>query len=155
MLEVTPLEFLLRGLPEAFLFIFSAYAFSKKFIDVKKYILSSVLFVIMMYANRFLPIHYGVHTILNLFVFIIITVNINKIDLIKSIRSGIITIVLLFITEGINVLIIQYIFKADIDYVFKQPALKVLYGIPSMLIFALIVIGYYIRLLKRKELKDI
>lgn len=155
MLKLTPMEFLVRGLPEAFLFIIAAYAFSKKVINIKKYIISSILYGLMTYLVRFLPIHYGVHTIINVFVLIIITVNINKIDLIASIRSAITTIILQFICEGINVLIIQYIFNIDINYVFSDPVLKTLYGIPSIIVFACVAITYYIRLLRRRELKCI
>jgi len=155
MLKVTLLELFLRGVPEAFIFILAAYAFSKKFVNIKKYLISSILFVVMVYSIRFLPIHYGIHAMLNLFIFIVITVNINKIDLIKSMRAGIIAIILEFLCEGVNVLMIQYIFKVDINYVFKEPVLKVLYGIPSMVIFAICVIIYYIILLKGKELKFI
>ncbi|MBM7871358.1 branched-subunit amino acid transport protein AzlD [Clostridium pascui] len=155
MLKLTPMEFLVRGLPEAFLFIIAAYAFSKKVINIRKYIISSILYGIMTYLVRFLPIHYGVHTIINVFALIIITVNINKIDLISSIRSAVTTIILQFICEGINVLIIQYIFNTDINYVFSDPVLKTLYGIPSIIVFACVAIIYYIRLLRRKELKCI
>ena len=153
MLKVTLLEFFTRGLPEAFVFILAAYAFSKKIVNIKKYLISSILFVIMVYSIRFLPIHYGVHAILNIFIFIVITVNINKIDLIKSMRSGIIAIILEFLCEGINVLIIQYVFKVDINNVFKEPVMKILYGIPSILIFAFIVIAYYIILYKKERVE--
>lgn len=153
MLKLTPMEFFTRGLPEAFLFIFAAYAFSRRVIDFKKYIISSLLYGLMAYIVRFLPIHYGVHTIMNVFIIIVLTVNINKIDLISSIRSAITVIILQFICEGINVLIIQYIFNVDINYVFNDPVLKTLYGIPSIIIFAFVAIIYYIRLSRRKELK--
>ncbi|WP_097026930.1 hypothetical protein [Clostridium peptidivorans] len=155
MLELTPMEFFARGLPEALLFIFGVYAFSKSFINIKKYIISSVLYALVAYIVRFLPIHYGVHSIINVFVLIIITVNINKIDLISSIQSAITVIILQFICEGINAFIIQYIFKVDINYVFNDPVLKTLYGIPSIIVFACVAITYYIRLLRRKELKCI
>lgn len=155
MLKVTPMEFFVRGIPEAFLFFFAVYAFSKIFINIKRYIISSVLYGVMVYIVRFFPIHYGVHTIINVFIIIILAVNINKIDLIEAIRSAIMIIILQFICEGINVLIIQYVFKVDISYVFNDPALKILYGIPAVLIFLFVVIWYYITLLKRKELKCI
>lgn len=155
MLKLTPVEFFVRGLPEAFLFIFAAYTFSKSIINIKKYIISSVLYGFLAYMVRFLPIHYGVHTILNVFILITITVNINNIDLIASIRSAIIAIIMQFICEGINVLVIQYIFNADINYVFNNPVAKTLYGIPSIIVFASVLIIYYIRLLTRKELKCI
>lgn len=155
MLEVTPFEFFARGLPEAFLFIFAAYAFSKKIISINRYIISSVLFVIIVYTIRFFPINIGVHTILNYFVFIVLIVNINNINLIEAIKVVTITLILQFACEAVNVLIIEHIFKADMNYIFSNPFLKVLYGIPSILIFACIVAIYYIILLKRKELKYI
>lgn len=155
MLKLTPLEFFTRGLPEAFLFIFAAYAFSKRFVNIKSYIISSVLYGFMAYIVRFLPIHYGVHTIINVFIIITLTVNINKIDLISSIRSAITVIIVQFICEGINVLIIQYIFNADMNQVFNHPVLKILYGIPSIIIFGSISLICYIRFLRRKELKCI
>lgn len=155
MLKLTLMEFFVRGLPEAFLFMFGVYAFSKGLINIKKYIISSVLYGFMAYMVRFLPIHYGVHTILNVFIIITLAVNINNIDLIASIRSAITVIILQFICEGINVLIIQYIFDVDINYVFNDPVLKTLYGIPSIIVFAIVAIAYYIRLSRRKELKCI
>lgn len=155
MLNVSLMEFFFRAAPEEFLLIFAIYAFSKTAINIKKYLISSILFVIIAYSIRFLPIQYGVHTILNLIVVIVLTVNINKIDIIKSIRASIITIILEFICEGINISIIQYIFKLDLNYILNNPILKILYGIPSLLIFACVTILYYFRALRKKELRDV
>ena len=120
MLQVTPFEFFARGLPEGFLFIFAAYTFSKNYINIKRYILSSIIYVIIAYTIRFLPINYGVHTILNLFIFITLTVNINKINLVEAIRANLISVILLFTCEGINVLIIQYIFNNEDKDIFHN-----------------------------------
>lgn len=152
MLKLTWVEFFARGLPEAFLFIFAAYAFSKNALNIKRYLLSSVLFTVMVYFIRLLPIQYGVNTILSIIVFIILIVNINKIDIIKSIKAVVIAVILEFVCEGVNVFIIQYIFRADMNYIFADPILKILYGIPSLLFFVCIISIYYFRLLKRKEL---
>lgn len=151
MLKLSFLEFFIRLIPEAFLVIFAVYAFSKTNINVKKYFISSVIFSIMIFIIRLLPIHYGVHTILGIIVLIALIVNINKIDIIKSIQAVIISIIVQFICEGVNVFIIQNIFKMDINYVFNEPLLKILYGIPSLIIFACIIIIYYIKVSKRKE----
>lgn len=155
MLKLQPLEFIVRGIPETFLFILAVYAFSKNTVDTKKYLLSSILLAVVGYITRLLPVHYGVPTILNLFALIVIAVNINKLDLMKSIQTSIIVYILQFICEGLNVLIIQYIFKANLPVVFNDPTLKTLYGIPSTLIFAFLVIVYYLRVCKRKELKRV
>ena len=142
MLKLTFLEIFLRGLPEGFLFMFAVYVFSKTVINIKRYILSSIILVGAVYLIRLLPIQYGVHTILGIIVIIVLAVNINKISIIKSIQSSLMAMILEFICEGINVFIIQYIFKADIMYLLSDPSLKILYGIPSLLIFAAIVFIY-------------
>lgn len=152
MLRITPLEFFLRGIPESFIFILAAYAFTRKNIEIKRFISASLILAITGYAVRFLPIHYGVNSILNLIIFIIITVNINKIDIIKAIQVDIIAMIIQFICEGIDVFILQYVFHVDLNTVFSIPKLKVLYGSPSLLIFAAIVISYYKIVIKRKEL---
>ncbi|HEY8892072.1 MAG TPA: hypothetical protein VIM70_17680 [Clostridium sp.] len=155
MLRITLLEFFLRGLPEGFLIIFAVYAFSKTVINLKKYIISTIIYIVAVYLIRLLPIQYGVHTFLNIIVIIVLTVNINKIGVIKSIQASIMAMILEFICEGINVFIIGYIFKADITYVLREPSLKILYGIPSLLIFATTVSTYYFWLTRRKKLSEV
>lgn len=155
MLKLTLLEVFLRALPESFLVVFAVYAFSKTVINVKRYIISSLIYVILIYIIRLLPIQYGVHTILNIIVIILLTVNINKISIIKSIQTSLMTIILEFICEGINVFTIQYIFKVDIAHLLSVPSLKIIYGIPSLLIFAVTVAIYYFWSDRRKKLSEV
>lgn len=155
MLKLTLLDIFLRGLPEEFLIIFAVYAFSKTAVNIKRYIISSLIFTIAIYFIRLLPIQYGVHIIISIIVIIVLTVNINKISIIKSIQACIMTVILEFICEGINMFIIQHVFKVDIVYMLTDPSLKILYGIPSLVIFATIVSTYYFYLAKRKKLKEI
>ena len=155
MLRLTLLEFFLRGLPEGFLAILAVYAFSKTVFNLKRYIISCIILVSAIYLIRLLPIQYGVHTILNIIVIIVLTVNINKIGIIKAIQASIMTVILEFICEGINMFIIKFIFRADITYVLSEPSVKTLYGIPSLLILATIVFTYYFYLAKRKKLNEV
>jgi hypothetical protein len=145
------LEFFVRGLPETFLFIFAAYVFSRTSFDLKKYLLSSVIFAVVGFITRSFPIHYGVHTILNLFAFIILAHSINKIDLIKSISVGVIIVLLQSVCELINIVMIQFVFKQDVNYILGNPTLKTLYGIPSILIFALIIVSYNLLIVKKSK----
>lgn len=153
MLKVTLLELVVRGIPEGLLFILLTYAFSKKYIRTKRYILSSIIYSICVYLIRFLPIQNGAHFILNLVVLIAAAVIINKIEIIKAIQAGIIAFLLGFICEGINVFILQHIFKKDLNDIFHNPIMKTLYTIPSLMILGGIVITFYIILWKRKELR--
>lgn len=154
MLRITLLEFFLRGLPEGILIIFAVYAFSKTVIDLKKYVLSCIIYIIAVYLVRLLPIQYGVHTILNIIILIILTVNVNKIVVIKAVQASIMALMLEFICEGINMVIIKYIFKVDMIKLLSDTSFKILYGIPSLLIFLAIVSTYYYYLSRRKKLRE-
>lgn len=155
MLKISLFEFLLRGLPEAFLFVFAAFALTRTKLDVKKYFFVSITLAATACLIRFLPIQYGMNTILNLFVLIILMTIVNKIDMIYAIKTGVMIIILEFICEFINILFIQRVLKIDMNYVFNNADLKVLYGIPSLAIFGLIIFIYYSILKNRKELRTI
>ncbi|WP_017416292.1 hypothetical protein [Clostridium tunisiense] len=149
MIKLTIFEFFIRGIPEAFLFVFATYTFSKTPINIRRFLLSGIIMAAIGFFTRYLPIHYGVHTILNLFAFVILFYNVNKIDLMKCIRSVAIAMFLQSFCELINIVIIQFLFKQDMDYILSIPKLKTLYGAPSMIIFGIVVISYYIIIKKR------
>lgn len=153
MLKLSLFEFIIRGIPEQFLFVLAIHAFSKTGINLKKYLISGVLACIMIYIIRVLPIQYGVHSLLGLIMLIVTVSFVNKIDVIKSIRGGIISFIICFIFEGINISFIQFVLKKDLNSMISNPITKTLIGLPSLIIFGIIVILYYYRMLKRKELK--
>lgn len=153
MLKLTWFEFIVRGIPEEFLFVLAIHAFSKTGIDLKKYLLSGVLTSIMIYLIRLLPIQYGVHTLLGLMMLTILVNFINKIDAIKAIRAAIITFILCFVFEALNITFLKFVLKKDLNSMLSDPISKTLYGLPSVIIFGVLVIVYYYRLSKRKELK--
>lgn len=155
MLQVSWFEFIVRGFPEALLFVFAVYTFTKTKVNLKKYSLSVILFWIIVYLIRFLPIQYGIHTLLSLIVLIIITNSLNKIDVIKSIQAGIITFILGFVSEGLNAFFIQSVLEKDLSIISKDPILKTLYGLPSLILFGIFTILYFVNLKKRKELKNV
>jgi hypothetical protein len=153
MLEVSLLEFIIRGIPESLIFFLAAYAITKNIIQVKRYLLSSLLCSIIVYLIRVLPINNGAGFILNLIVFMALAVIINKFEVIQSIKAGIIIMLIQFIAEGINVFGIQFILKEDFNYILSDPIRKLMYFSPSLVAIGCLVIGYYVLLLKRKELK--
>ena len=153
MLSISWFEFIVRGIPEEFLVVLAVHTFTKTGINLKKYLLSGTIFWVLTALIRLLPIQYGIHTILSLIVLIVIVSYINKIDIIKAIRAGLVTVILQFVFEGINLIIIQFILKVDLNIMMNNPILKTLYGFPSIILFGIFVIAYYIRLYRRKELK--
>lgn len=155
MLQLSLLELFFRTLPESCIYIWSGYILSNNKIDKTKFILSSILLSLCTFCIRLLPIHFGVHTILFLIVYILICALINKIDIIKSISSGLISVIILFICEGINVFILRLL-QIDIETTFKEPVTKLLYGIPSLFLFGLIItILYKINSKRRRLYKNV
>lgn len=150
MLRLHPIEFLLRAIPEGFLFVLAVYIFSKTKIDKNKYIICSVIFAISMFIIRLLPINYGVHTILSLMLLVLLTTTYNKIDVIKAMKSVLIVVLIQFLIEGINVLILTLIPSININNLFKDPITKTLVGLPSLIVAYLIVYSFYL-LNKKKE----
>ncbi|MVX64082.1 hypothetical protein GKZ28_10315 [Clostridium chromiireducens] len=143
MLRLTALEFIVRTIPEALVYIFAGYIFSNKEIKVIRYLTSSLLLAVITFFIRMLPINYGVHTILIIITQIIVLVCVSKIDTILSIRSSIITTICLFVTEVLNMLVLNVIFKEQLESIMLDTWLKTIYGLPSLGSFALIVLGYY------------
>ncbi|EHK2440698.1 hypothetical protein KCL46_000716 [Clostridium perfringens] len=153
MLKVTFLELLVRGIPEAFLMVLAAYCFANKKVNRKNYVVSSLIIALVVYLVRFLPISYGVHTILNVFVLIFLIFNINKIDLIASIRASILILMILFVCEGLNIWFVQYVLNKNLSDLFKNSLDKVIFGTPSTVIFGTIVILYYLIASKKGKLR--
>ncbi len=153
MLKLSAFELIVRTIPEVFMLIFASYAFSKTKVDWNKYFLSSIILSICVFAIRLLPINYGVHTILNIIVLTVIVIHINKIDTIKAIKSSIITPILLFILEGVNVMFLRITVADKLDAIVTDPRLKTLYTLPSLLGLILIVCLYYYKMKKENKLK--
>lgn len=139
MLKLHPIEFFLRAIPEGFLFLLAVYIFSKTAIDRKKYIISSTIFAIIIFTIRLLPIDYGIHTILSLIFLVLLTTTYNKIDAMKSMKSVLIVVLMQFIIEGINILILKLIPSINIENVFNDPVKKTLLGIPSLVVAYLVI----------------
>lgn len=142
MLKLQPIEFLLRGIPESFLFILAIYVFSKTKINIKIYIITSLLYAISTYVIRLLPINYGVHTILSLLFLGFLVIYYNKIDSIKALSSTIIIYLIQILTEGINVLLLN-VMDINIEQLVDNPFIKTMLGIPSLILSYLIVLIFY------------
>ena len=135
MLKVTLIEFILRGIPESFVIVWGIYVISRQSINKLKYVLCSTLVASVIYLVRLLPIHAGINTIISsIFIaFCMVTIGI---PLLKAIYGIIITTLLLLIGELINVLIFN-IFNINIDIAFKNPSMKCVLMLPSLIFLIL------------------
>lgn len=142
MLKITLFEFVFRGIPEMTLIILASYIFTKTKIDKKNFIVALILSVIGIFAIRCLPIIYGVHTIMNIIYQTIIVVKVCKIDAVKAIKASILSAIILFIAEFINVGLLNIILGDNMAIAFSNSKIKTICGIPSILIFCLTIYIY-------------
>lgn len=135
MLSLSFLEIVCRALPESLIILFGMYTFSRTEFNMKNYVNSSIVLVICIYIIRKLPINFGVHTILNILILVVISHILNNIDVISSVKIAIKLSILQFFSEGLNILFIKNILNKNIVYIFNNSYMKVMYGLPSLVIF--------------------
>ena len=151
-MQLTWFEFFARVIPEAFFVILAIHAFSKQSIDKKRFIISSLLYAILVFIIRSLPIIFGIHTILSLLALIVINSYINKINVTNSIRSGIITVLVLYVSDLFCMFVVQYLLHLDTEKMFSDVYIKTLYSLPSLILLIVIsVLSYYFLVIKKRE----
>ncbi len=149
-LQLILFEYILGYGLQAFIFIFGIYTFNRQKIEIKKYLLASVIAAIIAYLVRLLPISFGVHTLLDMLASIIICILLLKMPALNMIRSMSIVFVLLIFCEIVGIVTMSIIIgKEKFDYLMNSPLHKAIAAVPINLFFlVVIVLSYY--LLKRK-----
>ena len=145
MLKLTVFEFLLRLIPEAFVLMFALFMLCNIEVVMNRYIVSSILLGIFEYIIRFLPINYGVNTIIGIFIMIIIMYRINNSDMIASVKASLIVTIILFICEWVNVLLLNIVLGDKLEIIMNNFVLKTIAGIPSLICLAIITLIYHLK----------
>lgn len=143
MLKLSILEFILRTIPSGILYITSVYVFSYEKINLRRVLYSGGILAILIYFIRTLPIQFGVHTIIFLIALIFIAIWINKIDVNKAISSSLISVGIISICDWASFFIMTTIFKGNVKIIMSNPMLKILYGVPSFLLYVFTIYGMY------------
>ena len=160
-ISISPIELLITGVPQGFLFVLALYIFTRTNTDIIKYVIQSLILIVVTYLLRFLPINLGVHTMLILFALIILFMAFNKVSLAKfvnAIVSVVIIAIIIIITELLNVLFLDLVFgqaETNILIYHSSPLIKSLSEIPSTVIFALIILASYFVLAKIDKNKKV
>ncbi|GKU26983.1 hypothetical protein [Clostridium folliculivorans] len=153
MLKVTLIESILRGLPEAILFVWAIYLLTQTPMKYTKIMLTASISTFITFIIRLLPINLGINSILSLVLLIYLNIKINKISIKQSLSTTILVFIIEYIAEMINIVILQLL-KFDIAKLFQNPINKVLYALPSLvllIIFVLIVHNIKIKYLSLKS----
>lgn len=152
MLQIPLLVFLIRSIPEEILLMFSSYILSGKKVHKKRLYISGLLLAISAYMVRLLPIHFGVHTMILLMVYIFLTVKINRINIMQAIPACIVSMIILFICDWMMTLFYVNILHLNFEDLFKEPIKSALYSIPSLIITSFIVmIIFFIKKYRSKK----
>jgi len=140
MLQVPLIVFLARGIPEGILAFYAIYVFAGKERNWKRIICSGFFLGLITYLIRFLPINFGVHTILVLLTYASITIKFHDINIIRAVTFCIIYIVIMFVAEAVSYPVAASLAGISIADISKDPNMIVLYGSASLLLTLVIVI---------------
>lgn len=151
MVEISLVELFFRTIPETFLFILAGYLFHCKKIDKTKLFISTIVLSMSIYLVRMLPIHYGVHTVINIVNYIFISVLINKIPVEKAISYCLVLTIILFICEWINLILLYRIINIGSKELLNTVIGKIFYSLPSLLLFAIAIFIFYSLNYKKKR----
>ncbi|KOA20000.1 hypothetical protein CLHOM_15650 [Clostridium homopropionicum DSM 5847] len=148
MLKLATIEFFFRVIPEMMIFMWGVYVISREKFKLKNYIFATLILAAITFGVRELPIHYGVHTILNNVLTICILIVIG-IPIIKGVYSTLVLTLLLLASEMLNYLLLS-IFKINIEVQLSNIEMKLILYTPSLIILTIFI--YFInKLLKKRE----
>jgi len=161
-ISVNIIVFLITGIPQGLLSVLAVQIFTGTKIDIKKYLLLSLICIATTYLIRFLPIAIGVNTVLTLMVLIIAFQFVYKTQLSKVIRiiaSAAVAFVLIAIAEILNMLLLIAIYgQATAEELFNSTdgLVRSIHTTPSNIFFAILIfIGYLIlKKIEKRKKKD-
>lgn len=136
-MKLTWIDFFFRLIPETFILIWGICTISNIIISKKTHIIYCILISIEAYVVRLLPIHFGVHIIMNN-IFTICLLIITGISIDIAIRNSLLMMLLLVISEFFNMFILK-ILNVNIEVQFKIPGVESLLLSPSLLLFILLI----------------
>lgn len=151
-LELT-LPIFLLGLFESIAMVTLAFVLIKAKMEWHKVSLIALVLTTVALFLRTLPITFGVHTIVNIFILIIVLSYFTKANLYRSILTGFISFIALMISETLSIYLILNFFNLSLDLIIEEPSLKILVSIPHiLLLFIICLIIIYQR--QRRERLD-
>lgn len=143
MLKISIFELFVALIPETFIFIFGAYVLSNTRFDYKKIIITGLIAGFATYLIRLLPIFPGVNMIFVILVIPLLLVVINHIEIMKAIPSVLLLLITRLGTETLNIILLDSVLQMKMEELTNDPIKKTLFGMPSLLLFALVIFIFY------------
>lgn len=150
--EMILFEYIIGYILQGFAIILGIFAFNQRKIEIKKFLLSSGIVIVVLYVMRLLPISFGIHTILDLIFEFLLGILYLKMPAFSVIRSILVVTVLLLITELLNVIIMTNILGKELfSNMMNDNINKYIIGLPAALVFAIIILISYFLFVKNKK----
>ncbi|MEG2788218.1 MAG: hypothetical protein RR942_10385 [Romboutsia sp.] len=153
MLESSIVYILTRTLPESLVLVLSGMIFLGNGIDIKRLLKKGILLGATIGIIRVLPINFGVHTILSMISFGVITFEISDKDIVKTMITTCVVWISLVLSEGIYVFIATEILKIPIGILMNNKSVVgALITLPSLIIILIII--FIFKSIKNKIIKS-
>ena len=133
---------IIRSFPESIFLILSGYILFNLNINFKNIIKNSLIFLVILTCIRMLPISFGIHTVLSMFVIGMIFYKFENQQIISTIINVSKIYICLAISEGIYMVIADKILKIPTQILTNNTSINsAILSLPSLLIFILLIIG--------------
>lgn len=139
MLEQPLYSLFIRMIPEGFVILLAICMLTNSKADYKNIAIASAIGGTCVYITRMMPVHFGVHTILGVIIYYLLSYKFNGVKVQKAIVGALISTILLFIADLLIVFIYKNIFILPIDLLMGKSLLSLIVTLPSLIIFYLIV----------------
>ncbi|UOW67437.1 hypothetical protein [Paraclostridium bifermentans] len=145
---------IIRSFPESIFLILSGYILFNLNINLKNIIRNSLFYLVILTCIRMLPISFGIHTVLSMFVIGMIFYKFENQQIISTIINVSKIYICLAISEGIYMVIADKILKIPTQILTNNTSINsAILSLPSLLIFILLIIG--INLITKKISENI
>lgn len=145
---------IIRSFPESIFLILSGYILFNLNINLKNIIRNSLFYLVILTCIRMLPISFGIHTILSMFVIGMIFYKFENQQIISTIINVSKIYICLAISEGIYMVVADKILKIPTQILTNNTSINsAILSLPSLLIFILLIIG--INLITKKISENI
>lgn len=145
---------IIRSFPESIFLILAGYILFNLNINLKNIIRNSLFYLVILTCIRMLPISFGIHTVLSMFVIGMIFYKFENQQIISTIINVSKIYICLAISEGIYMTIADKILKIPTQILTNNTSISsAILSLPSLLIFILLIIG--INLITKKISENI
>lgn len=132
------ITWLIRGIPEAFIYMYSVHRLTHTNWNKKSFWHSVVIISVLMVLVRTLPLSYGIHTLVLAMGILFFSTNFCGIDLIMGTRCVLGSLLIGLLCEGWNIAFLKSIFNNKLSTLMEDPVARGILGMPSLIGMVLI-----------------